>query len=165
MVNEPEIQAFLARVHRELDEIKEQMAAFQNRKKELEEMVRRCEAVFGGDQPRTDVPVLPTGQRGFPSLPATPRHTKKKRYKKIKRAKKLWQLIEDLLREVGRDMDLKEIQLESQVRGWGTNGINGTKILRGAIQDKKDIAFVKTDRGTWDLKERVEQKEQYQPYK
>ncbi len=49
-----------------------------------------------------------------PSLPATPRHTKKKRYKKIKRAKKLWQLIEDLLREVGRDMDLKEIQLESR---------------------------------------------------
>ena len=47
MVNEPEIQAFLARVHRELDEIKEKTTVLQNRKRELEEMVRKCEAVFG----------------------------------------------------------------------------------------------------------------------
>lgn len=160
MVNEPEIQAFLARVHRELDEIKEKTTVLQNRKRELEEMVRKCEAVFGGDQPRKDVPVSPMGQRG---LPLPPRHTKKRRYKRIERAKPLWQLIEDLLREVGRDMNFAEIRQESQARGWSDK--SKTKILLRAIQDKEGTVFVRTDQGTWDLKERVEQKDQYQPYK
>jgi hypothetical protein len=158
MVNEPEIQAFLARVHRELEEIKEQMAVFQNRKRELEEMVRKCEAMFGGDQPRKDVPVSPTGQRSFPSPPAAPRHPKKRRYRRIQRAKPLWQLIKDLLREVGRDMSFQEIEQESQARGWSDK--HKTKILLRAMQDKEGKVFVKTNKGTWDLKERVEHREQ-----
>ena len=93
------------------------------------------------------------GQRG-PPLP--PRHTKKRRYKRIERAKPLWQLIEDLLREVGRDMNFAEIRQESQARGWSDK--SNTITFPRAIQDKEGTVFVRTDQGTWDLKRGLSRK-------
>jgi hypothetical protein len=160
MVNEPEIQAFLDRLHRELIEINEQIAVFQNRKMALEEMVSKCEAMFGGDQPEQGAPILPTEQPSFAPSITTPRPIKKRRSKRAKRGKKIWQLIEDLLREAGRNMSFKQIKLASLERGWETSGTNGTKILARALKDKEDTVFVQTAEGTWDLKERIEQREQ-----
>jgi hypothetical protein len=170
MVNNPEIQKIIKTItdtYQELAEINEGLGAYFQlikRRKELEEKIMKLKEILGIDRLlKEDSP--PLTQSSFPLSPAARRHTKKRRYKKIVREKKLWQLAEDLLKEVGRDMSFEDIQLESQVRGWGTNGKEGAKIFLRAIQAREGTVFVKTDRGTWDLKERVEQKEQYHPYK
>jgi len=140
------VEAFIAEAEKELADVL-------LRKTELEELIRKCKTLFGGDQRQQSLPL---------EIPASSTHlipkvkTKGKgKSRRIQRDAPLWQLVEGLFKEKGwSEIDFQPIRQTAVRRGWITDDSTGTKILYRAMNDKseKGEVFVHTGRGTWALK-------------
>jgi hypothetical protein len=154
MVNEPEIKAFISRVHRELNDINEKLETFQHRKKELEELIIKCKTVFHTDDLR-QLSFLNSDVAPHSLLSRSVAQSVEKTFRKLRSGKKIWEQIVDLLKEVEMDLSISDIVQGFHERGWPLSEKNAAKILYRAMKDKPTL-FINTNRGTWDLKKRLD---------
>lgn len=139
------VEAFLAELQVELD-------AVLRRKEELEFLIAKCKSIFGVSSIKSEPDIdfsaaLATAPSNIPQPIRVVRI-------KPRREKKIWQQVVDLLKEVGMDLSLRDIERGFQERSWPMHGKNISKIIYRAMRDKPDV-FVNTNRGTWDLKDRT----------
>ncbi len=73
--------------------------------------------------------------------------------------------IAEVLKATGRAMSVPKIVTEFRARKWQLGEKNRMQIIRNTLKSKEGVLFKKVGIGLWDLMERVEQKEQYRPYK
>jgi hypothetical protein len=131
------VEAFIAEAEKELAEIL-------RRKTELEDLIKKCKSLFGGNQRQQSLPLaIHISSHPLAKVRAT-----------FKREKKLWEQIVDLLKEVGTDLSISDIVQGFRERGWPLSEKNGSKIIYRAMRDKESI-FRNTHRGTWTLKEKT----------
>ncbi len=136
------VEAFIAEAEKELADVL-------RRKVELEDLIKKCKALFGVD-PRQQT--LPLEVPIHTQLSAKIKDNLLKSLRR-ERGKRIWEQIIDLLKEVERDLTISEIVHGFLEHNWPLSTNNGSKIIYRAMKDKPDI-FIHTNRGTWDLKER-----------
>jgi hypothetical protein len=136
------VEAFVVEAEKEL-------AGILRRKTELEDLITKCKALFGGDKRQQSLPLaIPNSSNpGMVKI--------KLKSLRSERGKKIWEQIVDLLEEVQMDLSISHIVQGFSERGWPLSDKNASKIVYRAMRDKPTI-FMNTDRGTWDLKKRVE---------
>jgi hypothetical protein len=137
------VEAFVAEAEKEL-------AGILRRKTELEDLIKKCKALFGGDKRQQSLPL------------AIPNSSKPTMVKikltslRSERGKKIWEQVADLLKETNMDLSIGKIVHEFKARGWPLSEQNASKIVYRAMKDKPEI-FINTNHGTWKLMERLKQ--------
>lgn len=137
------VQEFIAEAEKELADIL-------HRKADLEDLIKKCKALFLGDYRQQALPLKITMPTRQPK-----RVTVTVKSLRRDRGKKLWEQIKDILKEVGGDLSVSNIAQEFRERGWPLSAkpSNALKIIYRAMKDKPEL-FRNTNRGTWDLVER-----------
>jgi phosphopantetheine adenylyltransferase len=132
------VEAFIAEAEKEL-------ASILRRKTELEELIKKCKSLFGGEPRQLSLSseILISSETSNVNL-----NIKNLRRK---RGKKIWEQIVDLLKEVGEPLSISEIVQGFIERKWPLSDKNASKIIYRAMKDKPNI-FINTNQGTWDLK-------------
>lgn len=71
--------------------------------------------------------------------------------------KPLLQGSQEILKEAGRPLHLSDIEAEFRKRRWKLSEKNGREVLRATFRKHIGTIFIKTRKGLYDLKERIEQ--------
>ena len=137
------VEAFVAEAEKEL-------AGILRRKTELEDLIKKCKALFGGDKRQQSLSLaIPSSSK--PSMVKI-----KLKSLRSERGKKIWEQVADLLKETNMDLSIGKIVHEFKARGWPLSEQNASKIIYRAMKDKPEV-FINTDHGTWKLMERFKQ--------
>ena len=147
------IISFLEETRKELNEVLEKikkLEAYRQRQRQLEDLINRIKVVYdieGVDQGDS----LSSKSFGLGLIDSRTTRINPSRT----RDKSIARQVEEIIREKGHSMKVKEIETEFRNRSWSLSESTGLELIRRALRSKLGQVFIKIDRNTWDVKRRA----------